>query len=243
MTVIGNSAGPYLDWHVERLRSRRGLFCIGGAAFDDSRLCAIKRGIRRNCHFPAVENGFRISWTINQRNFVQHQTGDGLWVAGLALRDAPANGETSIDLTSYLGHRDRVDNMGNNPGSSVLAHFGFKRRSGGGKLMHFSESRKTHIVRDRCANGICPHDLSLFVHSLGCCDPVHPHGTVILRLNLLDCAVKPHNLKSQSDVGIGQTERERPCRARGHDPGSLHCTVALSFSTRPSLRLAVASRM
>ena len=131
MTVIGKSAGPYLDWSVERLRSRRGLFCIGRCAFRGSRLCETRRGIRRHYRFPAIENSFRVSRSVNQRNFVQHETSNGFRIAGLALRDVPANGETSIDLISYFGHRDRVDDMGDNAGSAILADFGFKRRSGG----------------------------------------------------------------------------------------------------------------
>ncbi|HEY3616588.1 MAG TPA: hypothetical protein VGK96_07220, partial [Candidatus Sulfotelmatobacter sp.] len=81
--------------------------------------------------------------------------------------------------------------MGDNAGSAVLADFGFKRRSSGGRLVHFSESREPHVVRDRRTNGVCPDNLSLFVQSLGCGDSVYPHGPVVLRLNLLDCAVKP----------------------------------------------------
>ena len=83
--------------------------------------------------------------------------------------------------------------MGDNAGSAVLAYLGFERRSGGGELMHLAKSGKTHVVRDSRANGIRPHDLSLFVYGLGCRDPIHSHGPVILRLDLLDCAVKPHN--------------------------------------------------
>src|SRR5271163_4986292 len=125
MTVIGNIAGPDLDWNIVPLRSRRGLFCIGGSASRDGRFCDTKRSIWRDCRFPAVENSFRVSRPVNQGNFIQHETSDRLRVAGLALRDAPTNGETSIDLISYLGHRDRVNNMGDNAGSAVLADFGF----------------------------------------------------------------------------------------------------------------------
>src|SRR5204863_8005468 len=103
---------------------------------------------------------------------------------------------------SYFGHRDRVHHMGDNAGSAVLTNFGLERRSGGRELMHFSESRETQIVRDRCTNRIGPHNLSLLVYGLGCRDPVHPHGPVVLRLDLLEYAVKRHNWKSASDVGI-----------------------------------------
>src|SRR5215475_9726838 len=106
-----------------------------------------------------------------------------------------------------------VDNMSDNAGSAVFADFGLQRRSGGRELMHFSESREPHIVWDRCANGIRPHDLPLFVHSLGCRDPVHPHGPVLLPLDLFYRTVKPHNLNS-SQISELVTTNRAPCASK-----------------------------
>src|SRR3984893_19254991 len=69
MTVIGNSTGPDLDWSVERLPSRRGLFGVDGFAFHDW-LCDTERSIRRHCCFPAVKNGFWVRGSIDQKNLV-----------------------------------------------------------------------------------------------------------------------------------------------------------------------------
>ncbi|MBV9374589.1 MAG: hypothetical protein JO320_05960 [Alphaproteobacteria bacterium] len=100
-------------------------------------------------------------------------------------------------MVSHLCDCDRIDDMGDNPRGAVFANLRFERRPRSGELMHFSQRRETHIIRDRGTNGICSHDLSLLVYRLGCGNPVHAHGTVVLRLELLDCAVKPHHLNSQ----------------------------------------------
>ncbi|HJY47373.1 MAG TPA: hypothetical protein VJ349_01810 [Stellaceae bacterium] len=53
--------------------------------------------------------------------------------------------------------------MGDNAGGAVLANLGFERRARGRELMHLAKSGKTHVVGDRRADGIRPHNLSLFV--------------------------------------------------------------------------------
>ena len=211
MTVIVNRTGPDLDWSVKGFLRQWDLRHCDWSVISYRRLSETERSIGCHCRFPAIENGLWVSRSVDQGNFIQHETSDRRRVAGLAPRDAPPNGKTSIHLISYFGHRHRVDDMGDNAGSTVLAHLGFERCSGSGELMHFSKSGETHIVGDRCTNGVGSHDFSLFVHGLGCRDPVHPHGPVVLRLDLLDCAVKPHNSKSQSDIGISHNRTREPC--------------------------------
>jgi hypothetical protein len=102
-----------------------------------------------------------------------------------------------------LGHSDWVDDMGDDSGRPVLADFGLESGPSGRELMHLAQSRETHVFRDRSTDRIGPHGFSLIVYGLGCRDSVHAHGPVILRLDLLDCAIKSHYLNpnqiSESD--------------------------------------------
>ncbi len=80
-----------------------------------------------------------------------------------------------------------------NPCHAVIADFSLERRAGGRQLVHFTQGRKQHIVRERCTDRVGADDLTLVIDRFGRGDPVHPHGSVIQRFDLGDCAVKPHN--------------------------------------------------
>src|SRR6266852_8381941 len=83
--------------------------------------------------------------------------------------------------------------MGDNPGRAVVTDLGLERRSGGRKLVHLTQCRKSHVVREGRADRVGPNSLTLVVHRLRCRDPVHAHSSVILRFNLLDCAIESHH--------------------------------------------------
>src|SRR3984893_17227540 len=84
--------------------------------------------------FPTIKNGFRIRWTVDQRDFVEYKAGDRFWIPGLALCDTAADGKTSIDLIFDLGHSDWVDDMGDDSGRPVIADFGLESGSGGPRV-------------------------------------------------------------------------------------------------------------
>jgi hypothetical protein len=69
-------------------------------------------------------------------------------------------------LVSDFGDRDRIDDMGDNSGDPVVTYFGLERRSGSGELMHLTQRREAHVIRDGRAHRIGPHDLALIVHHL-----------------------------------------------------------------------------
>jgi hypothetical protein len=125
MMVIRHAASPDLDRRIEWLsRESRG---------DCRRAARVRFAARHaghGCGLPTVEDGFRVCRTIDQRDFVEDQASDNFGITGLALRDPATYRKAAIDLVSDLSDRNRVHDMGNNPGRPVVTDFGLQRRSG-----------------------------------------------------------------------------------------------------------------
>jgi len=83
--------------------------------------------------------------------------------------------------------------MGDDARRPIVTHLGFERRPSGRELVHLAQCREMHVVGDRRAHRVSPNDLTLVVHYLRRRDPVHPQGSIVLRLDLLYCAIESHN--------------------------------------------------
>src|SRR5262245_41265861 len=104
MMVTGHAAGPDLNRRIERLASRpgrrwtSGRFAVEPAGFSGG--------------LPTIEHRFGVRRAVDERNLAEHEAGNGLGIASVALGDLAANGKTAIDLIFHLGNRNRIDDVG-----------------------------------------------------------------------------------------------------------------------------------
>src|SRR6266446_4576316 len=186
--VTADAASPDLHRWVERLSCRPGRFRRSALS-----VCFAVKPAGYSGGFPTIVHCFGVRRSVDERYLAEHEAGNGFGIASVALGDPAADRKTAIDLILDLGDCNRVDDVGDDPGHAVVTDLGLERRSGGRQLVHLTQGRKPHVVREGRAYRVGPNNLVLVVHCFRCRDPVHAHGSVILGLDLLDCAIESHD--------------------------------------------------